>query len=238
MSYPTKLLNPGEQVAIDVRPHWKYLAGPLAGVAAVVAGAIAALIVSVPKFVLLAIAVLLAVCLVWLGVRYIKWATTSFVVTNERLILRKGVFQRSGREILLDRLTDISYKQTLMDRLTGCGDILLESPGRDSQEVFEDLPHPVAIQNEIYRLVTEQQAARGSGGGGTGPSQAPTAALAPPPPAPAGYREGVAPAPVAAPVATEPTVSEQLSQLDDMRKRGLISRREFAAKKADLLSRM
>ena len=77
------------------------------------------------------------------GGRYIRWVTTSFVVTTERLILRKGILRRTVREILLDRLTDITYNQTLLDRILGCGDILLESPGRDSQEVFPDLPHPV-----------------------------------------------------------------------------------------------
>jgi Short C-terminal domain len=34
------------------------------------------------------------------------------------------------------------------------------------------------------------------------------------------------------------SVAEQLSQLDDLRRRGVISRREFAAKKSELLSRM
>ena len=61
------------------------------------------------------------------------------------------------REILLDRLTDITYNQTLLDRILGCGDILLESPGRDSPEVFPDLPHPVKIQNEIYRLINQRR---------------------------------------------------------------------------------
>ncbi len=36
----------------------------------------------------------------------------------------------------------------------------------------------------------------------------------------------------------EPSVADQLQELDDLRKRGVISRREFAAKKAELLSRM
>lgn len=154
MGYPAKMLNPGEEVAVDVRPHWKYLAGPVSACLVVGAGAVAALVEAVAHWALLAIAAVLAVALLWLAVRYVKWATTSFVVTNERLVERRGVLSRTGRDIPLDRLTDISYKQTLMDRLTGCGDILLESAGRDSQEVFEDLPHPVSIQKEIYRLVS------------------------------------------------------------------------------------
>lgn len=236
MSFPVKLLNPGEQVCVDVRPHWKYLAGPLAAVVVVLAGAIAALVESVPSWGLLAVAAVLLVCLLWLAVRYVKWATTSFVVTNQRLVMRKGVFGREGREILLDRLTDISYRQTVLDRVTGCGDILLESAGRDSQEAFVDLPHPVLIQNEIYRLVTERQQRGWAGAAASG------GPIEPPAPAPggawAGQATGVAYTTEVPGAAPDPSVADQLGQLEAMRKKGLITRREFAAKKAELLSRL
>ena len=165
MGYPTKLLNPGEQLAVDVRPHWKYLAGPVAALIIALAGAIAALVEQVPQWAELALAGLLVVCVAWLAGRYLRWATTSFAVTSERLVLRKGILRRTGREIRLDSLTDISCSQSLSDRVLRCGDILLESPGRDSQEVFPDLPHPVAIQNEIYRLLNQRRGpAAGAGG--------------------------------------------------------------------------
>ena len=43
MAYPEKLLNPGEQVVVDVVPHWKYLLRPAVVVILVLAGAIVAL---------------------------------------------------------------------------------------------------------------------------------------------------------------------------------------------------
>ena len=49
---------------------------------------------------------------------------------------------------------------------------------------------------------------------------------------------GPVPSEAATGALSEPTVAEQLSQLDDLRRRGVISRREFAAKKSELLSRM
>ena len=250
MGYPEKSLNPGEQLAIDVRPHWKYLAGPIFAVAVVVVGSVVALVEDVPHWAEVALAVLLVLCLVWLLGRYIKWVTTSFVVTTERLIMRKGVLRRSVREILLDRLTDITYNQTLLDRIMGCGNILLESPGRDSPETFPDLPHPVRIQNEIYRLINQRRpgawvAATGdpaASGVGAGAAAGPVTSAGGPAPGPGG---APGPAPFAGVAATdqpagprEPSVADQLTQLDDLRKRGVISRREFAAKKAELLSRM
>ncbi len=157
-------------------------------------------------------------------------------MTSERLVLRKGILRRTGREIRLDSLTDISCTQTLSDRVLRCGDILLESPGRDSQEVFPDLPHPVAIQNEIYRLLNQRRGASAAAGGvwqAADPSGGGGGGAAPAAVAPGGA--GTAGAAVAAP---EPTLAEQLGQLDDLRRRGVISRREFAAKKAELLERM
>ena len=165
MGYPLKLLNPGEQVAVDVGPHWKYLALPGLAVLLVIAGAVAALAAQVPRWAELAIAGVMVASLLWLAVRYVRWATTSFVATNQRLIMRRGVLRRTGREILLDRLADITYRQTLTDRLLGCGDILLESPGRQGQEVLVDLPHAVRIQNEICRLVNQRQGVVGPNGG-------------------------------------------------------------------------
>jgi membrane protein YdbS with pleckstrin-like domain len=232
MGYPAKLLNPGEQLAVDVRPHWKYLARPAFALTVALAGAVAALVEQVPQWAELALAALLVVCMVWLAARYVRWATTSFAVTSERLVLRKGVLRRTGREIRLDSLTDISYSQSIMDRLLGCGDILLESPGRDSQEVFPDLPHPVSIQNEIYRLLNQRR-----GAGGTWQAADPSGASGPPGPFP-GPGADVGTSGGGAVAGGEPTVADQLSQLDDLRRRGVISRREFAAKKADLLSRM
>jgi membrane protein YdbS with pleckstrin-like domain len=222
MGFPKKLLNPGEEVAVDVRPHWKCLFGPVFSAAVVLIGGIAALVASAPQWAEWVLAIVLLSCLFWLAVRYVRWTTTSFVVTNERLVLRNGILRRSDHEILIDRLTDISCNQSLGDRLLRCGDVLIESPGRDSPEVFHNLPHPMLIQNEIYRLIEGRR-------NGAEPEVHHAVPLAAP----------TEPAPVAAPPAGgSPTLAEQLDQLDNLRKRGVISRKEFAAKKADLLSRM
>lgn len=274
MGFPHKLLNPGEEVVVDVRPHWKYLFGPAFTVVVALAGSIAALVAQVPHWAELVLAGVLVLCLLWLAGRYARWTTTSFVVTNDRLILRKGVFGRSGREILIDRLTDISCNQSLFDRILRCGDVLLESPGRDSPEVFPDLPRPLLIQNEIYRLIQQRRSGSWGGTGDWVPGMAgmrpPAGAVPATGAAPAGATvggtsggatvgagtlaggtvgqvpmdatAGAGPGPAGSfgdpPRGGEPTVAEQLSQLDELRRRKVISRREFAAKKAELLSRM
>lgn len=143
-------LADGEIVVVDVRPHWWFLAGPVAALAAVIAGAVTALVEGVASWVdWLTVAALVAAGL-WLLVRYARWATTRLVVTNMRIMQRRGLLSRVGREIPLGALTDIGYRQSLFERLIGAGDVLVESAGRDGHEVFGDLPRPAAIHNEIY----------------------------------------------------------------------------------------
>jgi uncharacterized membrane protein YdbT with pleckstrin-like domain len=149
MPFPARLLNEGEEVVIDVRPHWWYLAGPVLVLGVVIVGAIAAVVLAAPSWVGWVAIGALALAAGWLIGRYVRWASTSLVVTNRRLISRAGVFTRNGREIPLPALTDISYRQSLFERIIGAGDVLLESAGRQGHEVFPDLPRPARIQQAI-----------------------------------------------------------------------------------------
>ena len=199
-----KRLADGENVVVDVRPHWWYLAGPVTLLAIVIAGAVTALVKSAPTWTNWVIVVVLAVAVLWLVARYLRWVTTRLIVTSARIIERRGLLGRSGREIPILALTDIGYHQSIFERIIGAGDVVLEAAGRDSREVFRDLPHPAAIHNEIYAQMQYQRTGRGGG---------------PAAPAPA-------------------SIPEQIDQLDQLRRRGVITDEEFAAKKADLLNRL
>ncbi len=145
---------------------------------------------------------------VWLIVRYIRWVSTSLVVTTCRLIRRtRGAVDRNDREIPLRRLTDISYHQSLFERVIGAGDVLLESAGREGQEVFPDLPRPARIQQAIAVQLDRPA-----------PSDGPAAR----------HRR----------VAMAGRYPAQIEQLDALRRRGLITDAEFQAKKTQLLDRL
>jgi membrane protein YdbS with pleckstrin-like domain len=197
------MLNPGEKVVVDVRPHWWYLSRPAGVELLVIAASIAAVVESVPGWIEWLAVAALVLSAAWLAATYVRWATTRLVVTDTRLIERRGVLSRKGREIPISALTDIGYRQTIFGRIIGMGDVVLESAGKDSQEIFPDLPHAAAIHNEIYRQL---EARRGQ------PS---------PGPATAG-----------------PSVADRMEQLDQLRRRGLITDEEFRAKRSDLLNRL
>ena len=151
MSFPTRLLNEGEEVVLDLHPHWWYLSRPVSAAVVLLAATIASIAAGAPGPIQIGLLVLVVVSVLWLLARYVKWRTTSFVLTNHRVVHRTGVLAKTGREIPLDHINDISYHQTVFDRIIGAGDLRIESAGeRGGQEVFPDLPRPGRIQNEMY----------------------------------------------------------------------------------------
>ena len=158
MPFPPDLLNESEEVILDLRPHWAKLFFPVVFVVQAIAatGASAALASGTPvPFVLLAV---LAVAVVFLLARYVKWTTTNFVVTNERLIHREGVIAKNGIEIPLDRVQTIRFNQSIFERMIGAGDLHIESGGERGQQSFTDIRRPAKVQNEIYRQIEAAQA--------------------------------------------------------------------------------
>lgn len=161
VAYPTRLLGEGEDLVAEIRPHWSFMLGPMVAVVVAVAAAIAGFVISVVPvgFNYLLLGGILA-ALGWLGVRYARWTTTSVVLTSERVVLRNGVLSRRARQILLLRLNDLSYSQSILERMLGCGSLLIESAGERGQEVIGRLPRPY----ELQRLINDQVARACAGG--------------------------------------------------------------------------
>jgi uncharacterized membrane protein YdbT with pleckstrin-like domain len=154
MPFPRKFLNEGEEIVLDLRPHWSFFAGP---VAALVAGLVLAIIAHSVRYLNVAVLALAAVALVWCIGRYARWATTNFVVTNDRLIYRHGVFAKRGQEIPLERLNDVSFRRSVIMRIVGAGDLLIESGGERGQQPFNHIAHPERVQNIIHQAIENAQ---------------------------------------------------------------------------------
>lgn len=98
-------------------------------------------------------AVYIIILLGWVMVAVVpvfRWWFTQFVLTNERLILRKGVIARSGVEIPLEVINDVIFSQSVFERLLGFGDLIIESAGEMGQSRFSNIPRPDEFQAELY----------------------------------------------------------------------------------------
>jgi uncharacterized membrane protein YdbT with pleckstrin-like domain len=161
--FPKKLLNTGEEVVVDLRPHWWFFSGPAFLLAVCVVGLVAIKVADAPGLLVLALAGVTLASLAWFAGRYLRWATTYFVVTTDRIVYRHGVVGKEGIEIPLERVNTIFFKQSIWERVIGTGDLTIESAGERGSETFADIRKPSQVQNEIYRLMEGNQT-RMSGG--------------------------------------------------------------------------
>lgn len=154
MRYPERLLTPDEQIVHQFRPHWKVLL-PAFGwallMAAVVGIAFAALQdrrETWMPWTVLGIAVVL--WLVLSAKALLDWVFTNYVLTSERIIVRKGMIARSGTEIPLENINNVLFNQRVLERMLGYGDVIVESAGSMGQSVLDNIPDPEAFQSEVY----------------------------------------------------------------------------------------
>ena len=96
--------------------------------------------------------------IVWCVVPLLRWKTTSYELTTRRLRLRQGILSRSGRDFPLIRISDVSFSHGPIDRLLGCGRLVIESAGELGQLVFNEVPNVQQVQSILFQLVADEQA--------------------------------------------------------------------------------
>lgn len=147
-----------EDEVLNFHPHWKTILGPLLLAVLIAAIAIAAAVFIPGGTVRLIIGGLgLLLIVIALAAPITRWACTSYILTNRRLVLRTGLLNRHGRDIPLNRVNDVSFDHGLIDRILGCGKLTVESAGERGQLVLRDIPRVEHVQNEMYRLIEEEQ---------------------------------------------------------------------------------
>jgi len=169
MPYPRKLLNETETVALDMNPHWWFFAKAILGlVVFVILGIIAMSQDGDQRTILGWISIAgIAFFAIFLVDRYARWSTTYFVITSDRVIFRTGVIRKSGIEIPLERVNNVSSHQSIIERMLGTGDLLIESGGESGQQRFTDVKDPARVQNMIHSQ-REANHVRMYGGSNTG----------------------------------------------------------------------
>ncbi len=216
MPYSDFMLRDGEELVLDLHPHWWYFASAfLAAVAAFIVGIAVLAYVDIGAVRIVAGLVILGT-LIWLAERYIRWISTHFVLTTDRVIYRSGVVAKHGIEIPLQRINTIFFSQRIFERLLGLGDLKIESASETGAQVFEDIRSPDKVQHDIY---AQMEANENRGLEKLGDRL--EARQAPP-----------------APASASPSVTDQIAELHRLNQAGALTDAEFEAKKAELLGRM
>jgi membrane protein YdbS with pleckstrin-like domain len=212
MPYDRKLLHANEDLVLDLHPHWWYFAKAVAALVVTLGLGIFVLSAVDNDIVRIIVALFVLVSLGWFAERYLRWISTNFVLTTDRVIWREGVFAKRGVEIPLDSINVVHFSQRIFERMLGLGDLRIESAAESGATKFTDIPRPNKVQNEIYLQMEANENRKfdrvAQGMQGMMPAQ-----------------QG-------------PSIPEQIEHLARLRDQGHITPQEYEAKKAELLGRM
>lgn len=154
----SKNLGPGEHIELQVRQHIKAMFAPIL-VFLLVCAAAGFLIAIIPDngaqpWLRLAV-IVVGLAIVGRGTvwPFMNWYTSVYTVTNERLLTSHGVFRKYGRTMPLSRVNDVSFDHGVIDRMLGCGTLVVSSAGETGQLELPDVPHVEQVQRQIYQLV-------------------------------------------------------------------------------------
>lgn len=163
MAIPRRLLNDDEAVLVSTRTHAKALLGPLLVliVVAAAAGLVGSLAPSAGRARPLLLAVIWGaaalLALRWVVRPFLSWLTTTYTLTDQRLITRAGVLSRRGHDIPLSRISDVRYERGLVDRVLGAGTLLVAVAGEHRVEL-QDIPHVEHVHLTVQDLLHDAAA--------------------------------------------------------------------------------
>lgn len=184
MGFPENVLAKGEKVERDLHPHWLTVVVPtIFGL--LLAAACIALAVVTPddetgnRIQWIAVAVLVVVAIPAVVVPYLRWRTTHYVITSHRVMVRRGILTKNGKDITLSKITDVSFQQTVLDRIIRSGSLHIESAGDSPDENLSNIPRSNEVQQLINRLIDEDDLRRRTHGRGVadGPGSDPAFAV-------------------------------------------------------------
>ena len=157
MGLPAKLLGNGEHELLHLRSHGKTMIRPtiwLVVIAVVAGAALGALPRGWPDWVGW---VLVVLAVAWAVPAYLlpllRWRTTTYTLTNHRLITRAGILNKVGHDVPVARITNVAYERSLSDRVFGCGSLVFTTSA-EAPVVLTDIPKVeevgVAISNLLF----------------------------------------------------------------------------------------
>jgi uncharacterized membrane protein YdbT with pleckstrin-like domain len=166
MAFPRRLLIEGEELILDLRPHWIALFWPVVATIAILVGMIWAYQATDVDWLDIAVGLIGLVLLVIYPVRkFVWWFTSNFAVTSDRVIHREGFIAKRSMEIPLEAINDVRFEQGVIDRIIGAGTLVVQSASEAGRQVFDHIRKPEEVQRTIYHQgeLNQQRMMAGSG---------------------------------------------------------------------------
>jgi len=89
---------------------------------------------------------------IYFFVRYFRWISTLYVMTNERVITKRGIVGRDFDDMPLRMITNVDVDQSVIQRFLGYGTVVFSSQsGSRDDVIWKFVPDPIKVR----RLVQE-----------------------------------------------------------------------------------
>jgi uncharacterized membrane protein YdbT with pleckstrin-like domain len=207
MVFPRRLLIEGEELVLDLRPHWIALVAPTLATVLVVVGWILALVYAPDEgagrtAAIWGASIAALLILFWYPVRaFVAWVTSNFAVTSDRVIHREGFIAKRTMEIPLEAINDVRFRQSILERIVGAGDLVIQSASEYGRNTFANVRNPEHVQRTIYEQGERNKQRM--------------------------YQGGTSPG--------APSVTTELQRLAELRDRGVLTEAEFQEQKRKIL---
>jgi uncharacterized membrane protein YdbT with pleckstrin-like domain len=235
MAYIDELLSHGEHVIYIGRQHTFVLISniltELGLIAVLIAAGVASqrafqgrppignLTIGVGQLVLIACAVISLIVLISAFFDYLRWNNEEYVVTDQRVIQLRGIFNKEVIDSALDKINDVELRQSWLGRIFNFGDIEILTASDIGINAMRRIACPLDFKRAMLEAKHEHN---------RGVSYFDAQALA-------AYTQQGAPRGMAGGYGD---IEQTLQKLAELRDQGLLSQAEFEAKKRELLSRI
>lgn len=158
MALSKKLMIEGEHEVLTIRTHVKALI--LAAVLLIVVCAVAGFLVAVvpdgdsQSLVRIVVGVIALILIIWWCLMpFTRWLTSTYHITNKRLVYQYGFISRAGRDVPLSRVNHVAFDRGLTDRLFGCGTLTVYDASEQAGLILDDVPHVEDVHRTLNELV-------------------------------------------------------------------------------------
>jgi membrane protein YdbS with pleckstrin-like domain len=187
-----KYLLPDERAVVATRRHWAVLIEPTAKSLPVFVVGVWLLLLDPDNRVTSTAGLLVLLgSLGYYGLRVAEWWMRHFIVSTRRVLLTSGVIARTVTLLPLRRITDLTWKETLLGQVLGYGTFRFESAGQQqglSEITF--LPGADVLYRRVSGLLFGSDWGGAAGGDDEGNPEPPSR-----PPAGEGGRHDTVPIP-------------------------------------------
>jgi uncharacterized membrane protein YdbT with pleckstrin-like domain len=83
----------------------------------------------------------------------LSWKYTSYIITNTKIISKKGILRKKRSSIHFNKVQDIRVSQGIIERVIASGDIEIYSGHDLSTMKLYDVPDPDKVEDLINRAI-------------------------------------------------------------------------------------